>query len=268
MTSVIIYTYFQSASSDFNLNYFVKNELSFKDNIDYIIVINGHNINENIIFPNIQNLTILKRENIGYDFGGHNFALKYIRDKLKTYEYYFFINSGAIGPIFPHYYKEHWSNIFINKINDKVKLVGTTIVCLPHSDAGGYGPKIEGFFFMTDKIGLEILENEKNIFFDHPTKYSAIVYGEYGLSNCIFKNGYSIDCMLTKYQNIDWTNPSNYNLNNNIHPSRNNSFYGYSINPYEVIFHKWYWHGDATVNLNIIQQHIFNQTNSHKTYIF
>ena len=34
-------------------------------------------------------------------------------------------------------------------------------------------------------------------------KYSAIVNGEYGLSKCILENGYSIDCMLPKYQNID-----------------------------------------------------------------
>ena len=70
MKSVIIYTYFSSPSSDYNLNFFVKKELSYKDNIDYIIVINGYVCNKNIQFPNLENLTILKRENNGYDFGG------------------------------------------------------------------------------------------------------------------------------------------------------------------------------------------------------
>ena len=70
----------------------------------------------------------------------------------------------------------------IKKINDSVKLVGTTIVCLPNYDAGGYGPKVEGFFFMTDNIGLNLLKNQKNIFCNHPDKYSAIVNCEYGLS--------------------------------------------------------------------------------------
>ena len=45
------------------------------------------------------------------------------------------------------------------KINELVKLVGTTIVCLPHTDAGGYGPKVEGFFFMVDNIGLNLLKS-------------------------------------------------------------------------------------------------------------
>jgi hypothetical protein len=259
MSSVIIYTYFSSKSSDYNLNFFVKKELSYKDNIDYIVVINGYNYDKTIQFPNLPNLTILTRENIGFDFGGHNYALEYIETQSKKYDYYFFMNSGVIGPIIPHYFTEtHWTNIFIKKINERVKLVGTTIVCLPPNDAGGYGPKVEGFFFMVDNIGLNLLKNQKNIFCNHVDKYSAIVHGEYGLSTCILNNGFSIDCMLPKYQHIDWTNKNNYNLNNNIHPSRKNSFYGYSINPYDVIFHKWYWHKEDTVNFEIIKQYVYD----------
>ena len=41
--------------------------------------------------------------------------------------------------------------------------------------------------------------------------------------------------MLKTYQNIDWTYPKNYNMNNNIHPSRHHSFYDDSIIPYEFI---------------------------------
>jgi len=258
MKSVIIYTYFASASSNYNLDFFVKKELSYKEHIDYIIVINGYTCD--IKFPILTNLTILKRENIGYDFGGHNYALEYILKNNKVYDYYFFMNSGVIGPIVSH--DIDWTNIFIKKINNKVKLVGTTIVCLPHYDAGGYGPKVEGFFFMVDQLGLELLKKQ-NIFCNHPDKYSAIVNGEYGLSNCILKNGYTIDCMLEKYQNIDWTNPINHTLNHNIHPSRKNSFYGNSINPYEVIFHKWYWHGLDNVNFEIIKKYVddFNSNN-------
>jgi len=257
MSSVIIYTYFSSPSSDYNLDFFVKKELSSKDNIDYIIVINGFNYNETIQFPNLTNLTILKRENVGYDFGGHKYALDYIDNNNKKYDYYFFLNSGVIGPIIPHYFTEtHWTNIFIRKINEHVKLVGTTIVCLSHTDSGGYGPKVEGFFFMVDNIGLNLLKNQQNIFCNHKDKCDDIINGEYGLSNCIFKNGYSIDCMIPKYQNIDWTNNINYNLNNNMHPSRKNSFYGYSINPYDVIFYKWHWHYNDTVNFEIIKQYV------------
>ena len=44
MQSVIIYTYFASQPSDYNLSFFVQQELSYKENIDYIIVIIKINI--------------------------------------------------------------------------------------------------------------------------------------------------------------------------------------------------------------------------------
>lgn len=89
MKSVIIYTYFSSPSSDYNLDFFVKKEISYKDNIDYIIVINGYEHAKTIHFPSISNLTILKRENKGFDFGGHNYALEYLKENSKVYDYYF-----------------------------------------------------------------------------------------------------------------------------------------------------------------------------------
>jgi hypothetical protein len=255
MNSVIIYTYFKSISSDYNLYFFIENEIKYRTNIDYIIVINGYNYNKFIKFPSLSNLTILFRKNIGYDFGGHNYALTHLQNNNKTYRYYFFMNSGVIGPIVVQP-KHHWTITFINKITDKVKLVSTSIVCLSKNDLGGGGPKIESFFFMTDSIGIELLKNEKTIFCNHINKKSAIINGEYGLSRCIFKHGYTIDCMLDKYKKVNWLNPINHNLNNNLHPSRKNTYFNKSINPYEVIFHKWYWHNTEFVNFNIINNFV------------
>lgn len=258
MKSVVIYTYFNSEVANFNLSFFIEKEVSYKDNIDYIIVINGFNLDNSIILPKLNNLYIIRRPNIGYDFGGHAKALEFIDKEKKIYDYYFFMNSSVIGPIIPHYLTEHWSNFFIQKINDKVKLVGTSIVCLPESDLGGYGPKVESFFFMTDSIGLDLLKKENSIFINHSNFINTIINGEYGISRCILKNGYSIDSMIPLYQNIDWTDKKNYSLNNNKHPTRKNSFYGYSLNPYELIFYKCHWKDSQSVNTNIINQYIKN----------
>lgn len=264
---IIIYTYYQSPSSDYNLDFYCRAELANNINNesrDYIIVVNGYTYNKLIHIPNASNITVLSRENVGYDFGGHNAALEYIDNKGKTYDYYFFMNSGVCGP-FTTYLSdsEDWTDRFISKINDTVKLVGTTIVCLPYEDAGGYGPKVEGFFFMTDSIGLRILKQKNTIFCNHPTKYSAIVNGEYGLSNCILDAGYSLDCMLKMYEGVDWRDSANYSKNNNRHPSRNGSFYGKSIHPYEVIFHKWYWHGEPLVNFKIVNDYVCRYRAAH-----
>jgi len=263
MKSVIIYTYFFSPSSNYNLAFFVKKELQERKEMDYIIVINGFAYDETIVFPtNLSNLTIIKRPNEGYDFGGHHSALSYLASHKKTYDYYFFMNSGVIGPILPTYWDllhNHWSSIFIRKITEVVKVVGTTIVCLPGYDAGGYGPKVEGFFFMTDAIGLAVLMKEGTVFCNHETKYDAIVQGEYGVSRAIFKGGYSIDCLLPKYQNIDWRDPKNHTHNQHRHPSRKGTYFGQSIQPYEVIFHKWFWHGEETVQFETILDYVEEQ---------
>ena len=262
MKIVISLAYYETPRSAYNLKFFVENELKYRENIDYIIVINGMNCS--VSLPELNNLTVIRRENTGFDFGAHSVALNYIKTNMIYYDYFIYLNSGVIGPIVPHYLKIHWSNFFIEKINDKVKLVGTTIVCLPSHDDGGYGPKIEGFFFVTDRVGMELIDREKTIFKIHETFWSDIVYGEYGLSNCILRNGYSIDCMIKKYQGIDWTDKKNWNLNNNKHPSRKNSFYGNSLLPYELIFHKWYWKpGDPNYdtdpcNFELIKQYVEN----------
>lgn len=258
--SVIIYTYFQSEVGDYNLYFFMNQEVSYKENIDYLFVINGFHSPSHIVFPSLPNVTVLRRENKGYDFGGHAHALQHLQTHSQSYDYYFFINSGVIGPILPYYMKQlpsfHWSQLFIQKITSTVKLVGTTIVCLPHSDAGGYGPKVEGFFFMTDQQGIELLLQKQTIFCNHDTKHSAIVNGEYGLSTCMFEHGYSIDCMIPMYQHLDWKDSTHYTLNQNKHPSRKNSFYGMSLNPYDLIFHKWFWRGESSVNEDLIHHHV------------
>ncbi len=255
--TLIVYTYYKTPSSDYNLNFYHNYGISYKSNIDFIIVINGYDCD--IKFKELSNLYIIKRPNIGYDFGGHFEAINFVKSKNKIYDYYFFMNSGVIGPILPHYIDKniHWSEYFIRKINDTVKLVGTTIVCLKEKELKLYGPRVEGFCFLTDKIGLDLMLKDGNIFKNHQTKFGAVINGEYGTGRCILENGYNIDCMLNLYQNIDWRNKENWHKNNYKHPSRHNSFYGKSINPYEVIFHKWYWHEEENlVNFDLIDEYV------------
>jgi hypothetical protein len=231
--------------------------MTYDENIDYHIVINGHDCPLKI--PQLPNVHIIKRENKGYDFGGHKASIEYAGHR--KYDYYFFMNSGVIGPILPFHYPTttHWTQIFIDKITPAVKLVGTTIACLPEDDVGGYGPKVEGYFFATDKTGLDLILADGTIFYDHNTKHDAIINGEYALTKCIMNAGYTIDCMLHKYQRVNWLDRANWNMNNKIHPSRHNSFYGKSIIPYEVVFHKWFWHNEGKlVSFDIIDDYVKN----------
>ena len=103
--------------------------------------------------------------------------------------------------------------------------------------------------------GLELVLKDGTIFYNHETKRDAVINGEYGLSRCIINNGFTIDCMLEKYKNINWYDGRNNFMNDNNHPSRKNSYFGGSIDPYEVIFHKWFWPGHPYVCLDIIENY-------------
>lgn len=256
--TVITYAYFESDSAKYNFDFFVKKELKFRHDVDYIIIVNGHSCSVSI--PSLDNLTVIRRDNRGFDFGAYYESVVFMENNNLVYDYYVFLNAGVFGPVLPHYSNYffmnfHWSTVFTSKITDRVKLVGTTIVCLPSSDLGGYGPKVEGFFFATDQIGLDIMKREGNIFQDHPDKKSAIVNGEYGMSRAIINNGFTLDCMLQAYQGVDWEDKANWNKNNHLHASRKGKYFGKSIDPYEVIFHKWKWIDSDKVNFDIIDQY-------------
>lgn len=231
---VVIYSYVKRPTSSFNLKYFVTN---LRANIDYVFVLNGFECDVDI--PRVSNVTILARENVGFDFASHTVALNFIKDR--SYKYYFFMNCGVIGPILPAYMEDtDWSEIFISKLKGDVKLVSTTIaytgIVEPYED-----PKtmVEGFFFMTDSEGLSILQKEE-LFKIYINKWDVIRYCEFRTAEIMFKHGYNIDCMLGPYKGIDWRTDDK-KVNNNMIPSTPGDFYGTSVLPYDVIFHKWYW---------------------------
>ena len=256
--SLVVYTYFASPSSDYNLDFYSKHAITESTSVDYIIVINCNGPHTCAIpLPTLRNLKVIYRDNIGFDFGGHKAALDSLGDK--KYDYYFFMNSGVIGPFLSdtHPSNCHWTDLFIRKITDKVKLVGTSIFCECEALEGS-GPRVETFCFMTDHIGLSVLLKQGTVFYNNETKYDVVKNGELGMTQCILKNGYTVDCMLKRYQGVDWLDKANWSMNNNRYPSRKNDYFGGSINPYEVIFHKWYWANpkDSDVSIEIVHDYV------------
>lgn len=85
-------------------------------------------------------ITLLKRtENEGMDFAAHNTSITYVTEALRTikkYRHFMFLNSSVKGPFTPKYYPFHWSQPFISRINNRVKAVSSSLVCLPAFDAG------------------------------------------------------------------------------------------------------------------------------------
>jgi hypothetical protein len=99
-------------------------------------------------------------------------------------------------------------------------------------------------FFCIDKKYFDYLKtihffNEEEIN-NMASITDVILHKEIGLSQHALKNNWNINCILDKYKNVDYIN-----LKNDINPTSNsgdpyyeNSYFGKTIDKYDVIFWK------------------------------
>jgi hypothetical protein len=234
----VIYNYYEKDEMyKENLQYFLDHGIL--DEVDYYFVING---DYTTTFPNKPNIKIYNRENKGYDFG----AYSYVIDKLKVYDYYFFMNTSVKGPYLKN--NDKWYDRFLPLFNDNVHLVGTSInICTSKiycvdSDSK-VNPHVQSMFFCLDQKYFNELKDE-NFFneseINNMTFNELIRKKEVGLSEIAIKKGYNINCILSKYRDLDYLN-----VNKDINPTSINGdayfkgkYFGGTIDPYEVVFFK------------------------------
>jgi len=254
--TLVSYAYFEkSREYRDRLSFFLATAALPSSNVDYVFIVQG---SSTVIFPDQQsNIHVLHRDNTCFDFGAHGKGLQYMRERLQfqgdfahMYDYYIFLNPSAIGPFLPSFWPadRSWTSVFTSQITEHVKLVGPSLVCLPLEDLGGYGPKIEGYAFATDSVGLSLLWRSNNFkcFVD---KIDVVVNGEYKMSNTILASGFNIASFLLAHKNIDWRDKSQWNCNKNKHPTRYRQYglddhSAISVHPLEALFHKTLFVGD------------------------
>lgn len=243
-----LYVYYEK-NNDYkdNFKYFLDNVLLKKDDIDYYIIINGICT---VDLPNeTQNIKIIRRENEGFDFGAWSYCIKNYISKI--YDYYIFINTSIKGP-YPS--NIDWLPIYLDLFKtgpNNVKLVGTSINILSNiSEQYKYlyeynGPytHIQSMFFILDKEGFNILNNEK--FFDDEDilnknkDISYIIFNkEVKMSQILLRKGYNINSILSKYKDIDYTKiTKNFNTTSE-DPYFKDAYFGNTISKEDVIFFK------------------------------
>lgn len=252
MKVLVLYAYHHTPSTYINMLFFMK--YGIVPGVDYMMIINGDDWEPSIPLDGV---SVVCRPNVGFDFGAYGSVLT--PEIVDRYDYFVCMNASVIGPLWRpgSDHPADWTSLFIDMLSDDVALVGTSIVCLPASDAGGPGPRVEGFIWATDKRGMRLLVQSPFVFSQHKTKTDAILKGEYELSKIILSHGLNIGCILSRYKNIDWRLPENHQMNGCIHPSRLGSYFGGTIDPFEVVFHKWRWHGMPNVLFDeVILPHI------------
>lgn len=219
-----------------NLLFFIKNGIINDSKYFFIMIVNGEKLS--VKMPSFDNIRILNRENryhIGGDFRGWSEAIDTV--KIEDYKYFIFLNSTVRGPFIPRYIPKSltWIELFTNKINETIKLVGPTV---NYKTRFGFSPHIQSSFFCTDLIGLKLLINN-NIFTDFGFRRDDIIKNhELKITKVILKLGYDFYALQLSenINHLQFINGNNKELNGDIqYPEK---YYGITLNPLEIIFIK------------------------------
>lgn len=230
-----------------NLRHFLT-QGGLRDDIDYFFIING---TCSVDIPIASNITVISRENKGYDFGAWGNALAQIP---LEYDYYIFINNSVIGPYLPDGQTD-WLSPFMELFNDgpDIKIVGTSInihmaygQSLYTNTTPPY-PHVQSMFFILDKDTVLFLLNNTDVFNEDSLNgtqniQTVVLQCEIKMSNAILKNNWNINCILPKYRGIDYLNiKEDINTTSvNGDPYFPNAYFGETIQPTDVIFYKSY----------------------------
>lgn len=247
-----IYCYFEKNQQyKENFLYFLANGMH-DTSVDYHLVLNGACTVDLSGKTHNKNVFIYRRPNKGYDFGAFSHVVK----KLSTpYDYFFFINTSVRGPYGKN--KEEWVKPFLEmfQADPSTKLVGTTINIYQDGFFAQYPdlskiynrgkpyPHVQTMFFGMDREFLEYLHS---VDFWNEGKYEGmdfmtlIVTAEIGLSQLCLKKGWNINCIASKYRDIDYrrvVNDHNWSSRDG-DPNYPGAYFGGTLRPEDVIFFK------------------------------
>jgi len=233
MTKVLVLYVFHVYND--RVKHFINTSIFYDPNVDFIVISNG----KGNIFTVPHYVKTLLRDNIGYDFGGWSDAL--LTDNLYVnYDNFIFVNSSVTGPFIPSYYKDKWTDIYINGLHNNIKLFGSTINTMTNPLNASH---VQSYIFSVDKDTLQYLINCE-IF--STTNYAktfddAIFQKEVLMSRKIIERNWNIGSLLQHYKNVDFTfknkRPEEYNIkfmNDVMYPVYRNKLW----NDFELVFIK------------------------------
>lgn len=115
---LVTYVYSESKVSRANLVFFLAHALH--DNADFVFIFNGETDAASLL-PEKPNVEAVHRDNSCYDLGAHGEVLT--KDGLwLKYNKYILMNASVRGPFIPTWSDSCWSERFLNKVTDEVKV--------------------------------------------------------------------------------------------------------------------------------------------------
>ena len=98
---------------------------------------------------------------------------------------------------------------------------------------------MQSYALATDQIGLKVLLKDDRVFKCHTNRWDTIYYSEIGASAAILDAGFNLDCLMVRYQGIDWRLHANQECNGFRNPVGDAANDGLTIHPLEAVFVKY-----------------------------
>lgn len=119
--TLILYAYHETANARRNAEFFIRHGLH--GSADFIFIINGEGTGlDTLLPPDAENIKVVRRENTCYDIGSYGDALRGLGDSIKQYKRFILLNASIRGPFVPHWSKECWSDAYLGRLTDQVKV--------------------------------------------------------------------------------------------------------------------------------------------------
>jgi hypothetical protein len=217
---LILYAYYETADTRPNLQFFISHALHAK--AKFVFIFNGETDAQLLLPTNRSNIHYVKRNNTCFDLGAYAEVLKSNGSMLiRQHKRFIMMNASLRGPFVPFWSRDCWSDAYLAKLGDHVKLVGMTMNC-----RGDLPRHVQSMILATDSLGLATLLTPDGI--DNcPQDMSQAVALETRLTSLIKANGYTVSVMMAmgnSYEgwvdvcaNGDVTVPGAYD-GTNIHP--------------------------------------------------
>ncbi|KAF5588585.1 asparagine synthetase [Fusarium subglutinans] len=214
---------------------------------DFIFIFNGETDADSLI-PDAPNIRIVHRNNTCFDLGAHGEVLR--EDGLWThYRRFITMNASIRGPFLPYWAQGKgacWSDLYLARVNERVKLVGMSANCMPRFH-------IQSMIWATDSVGMELLllphsstsspadgfgaAGAPVAFHSCYDGWHSAVHAEIGTAEMIIEAGYDVDVMMEAYHKSE-------RFRYDCHADGvgdllfNGRYFGSNIHPYETIFMK------------------------------
>ncbi|GAX85088.1 hypothetical protein CEUSTIGMA_g12508.t1 [Chlamydomonas eustigma] len=184
-----------------------------------------------------------------------------LRDLISIYKYIFLVDSEVRGPFIPPSIKWIDSGLFpmVEALpSNRTALVGSIITCQgsEHPTASsapksGYGiPYVSTHSAILTQAAFQLVLEGGLFDCKHPPHDGVLNDGDtngarsaesrhqYDLdaSVAVLRSGWGIDCLMIRYQGIDWLDDQHWGCNAKMVPTVEFGYDGIHLNPYEVVF--------------------------------